>query len=193
VFARDGAARPAHTHAVFALEGGGELRYVDARRFGVLAAYRRDAVLRSRELAGLGPDPLTDDFTAGGLAGALAESRVAVKLFLLDQKRVAGLGNIYVSEALFRAGISPRRRADRIGAARAVELHAAVRAVLEEAVARRGTSFRDYVDADGESGDNQAFLAVYGREGAPCPRCGGAIRRVVQGARSTFYCPRCQR
>lgn len=194
LLARDGAPRAAHTHAVFTLDGGGELRFVDPRRFGVLVAYRRDALGKSRELAALGPDPLTGEFTVEALAGSLAASRgVAVKGFLLDQRRVAGLGNIYVSEALFVAGISPRRRADSIGAARAARLHAAIREVLEAAVARRGTSFRDYVDADGAGGENQAHLSVYGRAGEPCHRCKEPIRRLVQAARSTFYCPRCQR
>jgi formamidopyrimidine-DNA glycosylase len=194
LFADDGAPRPRHTHAVFALEGGGELRYVDARRFGVLRAYRVDEIARAPELAALGPDPLSPAFTVEELARALAASRgVAVKNLLLDQKRVAGLGNIYASEVLFQARISPRRRADRVRGARVAELHQAIRTVLVASVERRGTTFRDYVDADGEGGDNQAHLAVYGRAGEPCVRCGAAVRRLVQGARSTFYCPRCQK
>jgi formamidopyrimidine-DNA glycosylase len=195
LFARaaDAAARPPHTHAVFVLERGDELRYVDARRFGVLATYADDEVWRSPELGALGPDPLSDAFTAARLAAALAESRRDVKQFLLDQGRVAGLGNIYVAEALFEAGISPRRRADRLGAARAARLHAAIRSVLLRSVERRGTTFRDYVDADGAGGGNQHHLHVYGREGEPCRACAAPVRRLVQGARSTFYCPRCQR
>ncbi len=187
------APRAPHTHVVFALSGGAELRYVDARRFGALAAYRADEVGRSPELAVLGPDPLSDAFTADYLAGELSSSRTPVKSFLLDQGRVAGLGNIYASEVLHEAGISPRRRADRVGRARSDLLHAAIRAVLAASVARRGTTFRDYRDADGASGGNQGHLAVYGREGKPCLRCGAAIKRFVQGARSTFHCPRCQR
>jgi formamidopyrimidine-DNA glycosylase len=110
----------------------------------------------------------------------------------MDQGRIAGLGNIYACEALHVAGVSPRRRAERLGPVRATRLHDAIRAVLLRSVERRGTTFRDYVDADGEGGGNQHHLAVYGREGEPC-RCGAAIRRLVQGGRSTFYCPRCQR
>jgi formamidopyrimidine-DNA glycosylase len=189
-----GGPRAPHTHAVFRLAGGGELCYVDARRFGVLAAYAARDISHAKELAALGPDPLDAAFTVEHLAGALAASRgIAVKSFLLDQRRVAGLGNIYASEALFHAGVSPRRRADRLGRARAEKLHQAIREVLAASVARRGTTFRDYVDADGEAGGNQHHLAVYARAGEPCRRCSAAVRQIVQNARSTFYCPRCQR
>jgi formamidopyrimidine-DNA glycosylase len=186
--------RPAHTHVAIALDAGDEeLRYVDARRFGYLAALRHAELARAPELAVLGVDPLTPEFTDGYLDGALGASRRAVKDFLMDQGRVAGLGNIYAAEALFVAGISPRRRADRLGPRRAALLAAAIRGVLGAAVERRGTSFSDYVDAEGRSGDNQHHLGVYGREGQPCRRCERPIRRLVQGARSTFYCPGCQR
>jgi formamidopyrimidine-DNA glycosylase len=123
----------------------------------------------------------------------LGAARRDLKGFLLDQSRIAGLGNIYAAEALYRAGLGPRRRTNRIGPDRVRQLHAAIRAVLEDGIANRGTSFSDYVDADGEAGENQHALAVYGREGEPCRRCGRTIRRLVQGARSTFYCPGCQR
>jgi formamidopyrimidine-DNA glycosylase len=185
--------RPQHTHVVFRLDGEEELRYVDARRFGVLGVVPRARLDESPELAAVGVDPLTEAFTAAWLTAELAGSRRDVKQFLLDQGRVAGLGNIYVSEALHVAGISPRRRADQVGPLRAGRLHAAIRNVLVAAVERRGTTLRDYVDADGELGDNQNHLAVYGREGEPCRRCGGRVKRLVQGARSTFYCPGCQR
>jgi len=184
--------RPPHTHVVFSVEGA-ELRYVDARRFGELVAYKVQELAHSPELAALGVDPLSDGFTPAWFAAALDGSRRDVKQFLLDQGRVAGLGNIYACEALFRAGISPRRRADRLGPRRAARLHEAIREVLARSVERRGTTFRDYVDADGEGGGNQHHLAVYGREGEPCPTCAAPVRRLVQGARSTFYCPHCQR
>jgi formamidopyrimidine-DNA glycosylase len=194
LFERDGAARRLpHTHLVFRLDGGGELRYVDARRFGMIAVHAEGALAASPELSILGPDPLSKEFTLARFQGELSSSRRDVKQFLLDQGRVAGLGNIYVAEALFLAGISPRRRADRLGPRRGARLHRAIVEVLLAAVERRGTSFRDYVDADGQSGDNQHHLGVYGRAGAPCRRCGAPIRRLVQGARSTFYCPHCQR
>lgn len=193
-FAAAGTPREPHTHAVLFLDGDEELRYVDARRFGVLAVYPASELERSAELRDLGPDPLSPSFTARYLGECAKEScGVAVKSFLLDQRRIAGLGNIYVSEALFVARISPRRRANGLGPRRIVALHQAIREVLAAAVERRGTTFRDYVDADGVGGDNQHHLAVYGREGEPCRGCATPIRRLVQGARSSFFCPRCQR
>ncbi|HVU51620.1 MAG TPA: bifunctional DNA-formamidopyrimidine glycosylase/DNA-(apurinic or apyrimidinic site) lyase [Polyangia bacterium] len=181
-------ARAPHTHVVFSLAGGGELRYVDARRFGWVAPGAPLASLPA--LAELGPDPL-GELDAAGLSRALAGVRAPIKAFLLDQTRVAGLGNIYVCEALFGARIHPRTPAGRVRG-RAPELLAAIRRTLEGGIARRGTTLRDYVDADGFAGDNAVALLVYGREGEPCPACGAAIRRRVDAARSTFYCPRCQ-
>jgi formamidopyrimidine-DNA glycosylase len=140
----------------------------------------------------LGVDPLEPAFTVEYLADALAASKRDIKAFLMDQSRVAGLGNIYVCEALFRAGIAPTRRSDRL-VAKAPALHDAIVTSLSEGIANRGTSFSDYVDADGQQGTNQQALFVYGREGEPCRRCGAAVRRVVQAGRSTFFCPRCQR
>jgi formamidopyrimidine-DNA glycosylase len=182
-------ARAAHTHVVFTLGGGDELRFADARRFGWVAPGR--PLSSSEALAGLGPDPLTD-LQPPALAEALGGSRAPIKAFLLDQRRVAGLGNIYVAEALFRAGIHPTTPAKRV-ARRAAELLDAVRATLESGIARRGTTLRDYVDIDGQRGDNAPALLVYGREGEPCPRCGGGIRRRVDAGRATFFCPVCQR
>ena len=148
--------RRPHTHFALGLADGRELRYVDPRRFGMLRVYRQGELAAAEELAGLGPDPLVDGFTVDVLRGALRATRgVALKSFLLDQRRVAGLGNIYASEALFRAGLSPRRRADQTGAVRAARLHAAIRSVLNESIARHGTTLRDYRDADDESGENQ--------------------------------------
>lgn len=186
------APRAAHTHAVFRLQKGRELRYVDPRRFGVLRAYPAAEASASPELALLGVDPLDPAFTVAHLAAALAATRRDIKAFLMDQSRIAGLGNIYVCEALFRAGIAPTRRSDRV-AKRAAALHAAIIAVLADGIANRGTSFSDYVDADGQAGENQHALSVYGRQDAPCRRCAAALRRVVQGGRSTFFCGRCQK
>jgi formamidopyrimidine-DNA glycosylase len=183
------ATRAPHTHVVFGLDGGDELRFADARRFGFVAP---GAPLDSLPaLADLGPDPLTD-LDAEGLARALDGVRAPIKAFLLDQTRVAGLGNIYVCEALFGARIHPTTPAGRVRR-RAPALLTAIRATLEGGIARRGTTLRDYVDADGFAGDNAAALQVYGREGEPCVACGAKIRRRVDAARSTFYCPRCQR
>lgn len=194
VLASQQALRPAHLHVRLVLgDEDEELRYIDPRRFGMIVVYEAGEVGQAPELAVLGPDPLAEPFTPGYLLGALRGSRRDIKQFLLDQSQVAGLGNIYVCEALFRAQISPRRRTNTIGAKRAERLHQAIREVLEEALAHRGTTFRDYVDGAGEPGGNQFHLDVYGREGEACTACGTRVARLVQGARSTFFCPRCQR
>jgi formamidopyrimidine-DNA glycosylase len=194
VFAAPTAPRAPHTHAVFRLRGqpASELRYVDPRRFGVLVAYSRAEAAASPELSVLGVDPLAREFTVERLARELAAARRDLKGFLLDQSRIAGIGNIYACEAMYLARLGPRRRTNRLGRAEAARLYAAIHQVLRAGIANRGTSFSDYVDAEGEAGANQHALAVYGREGQPCRRCGRAIRRLVQGARSTFYCPGCQ-
>jgi formamidopyrimidine-DNA glycosylase len=181
--------RAPHTHVVLSLEGDDELRFVDARRFGWVEPGAPLGALPG--LSALGPDPLTE-LDEDGLSRALTGVRAPIKAFLLDQHRVAGLGNIYVCEALFGARIHPGTPAHRVRG-RAAPLLAAVRATLEGGIARRGTTLRDYVDADGLAGDNAAALLVYGRAGEPCPSCGGAIRRRVDSGRSTFFCPRCQK
>ena len=183
------AARAPHTHVTFRLAGGDELRFADARRFGWVEPGRPFSA--SAALARVGPDPLTG-LDAAALAAALTGVRASIKAFLMDQRRVAGLGNIYVAEALHRAGIHPAARAGRVRA-RAPELLAAIRAALEGGIARRGTTLRDYVDADGRSGDNAPALLVYGRAGEACGRCRTVIKRRVDGGRATFFCPGCQR
>jgi formamidopyrimidine-DNA glycosylase len=188
VEAADGA-RARHTHVAFRLAGGDELRFVDARRFGWVEPGRPFAA--SAALARLGPDPLTA-LDAAGLAAALDGVRAPIKAFLMDQRRIAGLGNIYVAEALFRAGIHPAAPAGRTRK-RAGALLDGIRAALEGGIARRGTTLRDYVDADGRSGENASALLVYGRAGEACPRCGARIKRRVDAGRSTFFCPACQR
>ena len=182
-----------HTHVAIALSSGRVLRFVDPRRFGIVRVYPTKALGEVAELAALGPDPLTGAFEEETLRAALLGTRRDLKSTLLDQRVVAGLGNIYVSEALFEAGLSPRRRADRLTAAEGSALHRAIRVVLDRGVENRGTSFSDYVDADGNKGGNQHLLKVYGRTGEPCLRCDGKVRRMVQAQRSSFYCPRCQR
>jgi formamidopyrimidine-DNA glycosylase len=183
-----GAVRAPHTHVAFGLAGGDELRFVDARRFGWVAPERPFSA--SAALARVGPDPLTG-LDVPALASALAGARAPIKAFLMDQRRIAGLGNIYVAEALFRAGIHPAAPARRV-CNRAADLLAAIRAVLEGGIARRGTTLRDYVDADGRSGENAPALRVYGRAGEACGRCGAVIKRRVDGGRATFFCPGCQ-
>jgi formamidopyrimidine-DNA glycosylase len=182
------ASREAHTHVAFRLDGGDELRFADARRFGWVTPGR--PLSRNVALARLGPDPLTA-LDAPSLAASLSGVRAPIKAFLLDQRRVAGLGNIYVSEALFLAGIHPATRAGRVRS-RAPALLAGIREALGGGLARRGTTLRDYVDADGRPGENAASLLVYGRAGEPCPRCRTPIRRRVDSGRSTFFCPQCQ-
>jgi formamidopyrimidine-DNA glycosylase len=184
-----GDAREKHTHVVWTLERGRELRFIDPRRFGLVQAAR--ALDELPELAVLGPDPLAA-LDAPALAAALEGSRAPLKAFLLDQRRIAGLGNIYVSEALFRAGVHPGTPAHR-ARGRAAALVQAIRVTLEAGIANRGTTLRDYVDGEGGAGENQNALLVYGREGEPCRTCATVIRRRVDAARSTFFCPRCQR
>ncbi|MRX49026.1 bifunctional DNA-formamidopyrimidine glycosylase/DNA-(apurinic or apyrimidinic site) lyase [Paracoccus sp. S-4012] len=189
-FHRDPGILPRHDHLVLTTEAGTRVTFNDARRFGMVDLIREGAT--HPLLAGLGPEPLGADLD---LAEAFRGRRAPVKQVLLDQRRVAGLGNIYVSEALHRAGIDPRRAAGRIGAARIAALEGHVRDVLEEAIAAGGSSLRDHRQASGELGYFQHRFRVYDREGQRCPTpgCTGTIRRIVQGGRSTFFCPRCQR
>ena len=189
----------AHEHLVLETGDGTRLGFIDPRRFGSVDLVATAAEDRHRLLAGLGPEPLEAGFSASVLAAALAGRRSAVKPVLLDQSVVAGLGNIYVCEALFRARISPFRRAGTVTGARAERLVAAIRAVLTEAIAAGGSSLRDYVQPSGELGYFQASWRVYGREGmgcgGECPLGAGCegIRRAAQGGRGTFWCGRVQR
>jgi formamidopyrimidine-DNA glycosylase len=179
-------------------DDGWRVGFVDPRRFGSVDLVPSDAEDAHRLLAGLGPEPLGDDFTAAGLSAALLGRRTPIKAALLDQRTVAGLGNIYVCEALYRARLSPRRLAASVAGTRSVRLVSAIKATLTEAIAAGGSSLRDYVQPDGELGYFQHAWKVYGRAGLPCERCPGApacagVGRIVQSARSTFYCPRLQR
>jgi formamidopyrimidine-DNA glycosylase len=189
----------AHDHVVFFAEGDITVRFNDARRFGLMALSRGAELTSHKLLAGLGPEPLGPDFNGPTLAQALAGKRTPIKAALLDQRVVAGIGNIYASEALFRAGISPRRSAHTVQGERAAKLARAVRAVLSEAIKAGGSSLRDYVQTDGELGYFQHRWRVYEREGQRCRGCDcevaatGGIRRIVQSGRASFYCPRKQR
>ena len=184
-----------HDHVVLTLDDGTVVTFNDPRRFGLIDYVKRDEAAQHRLLAGLGPEPLEPGFDGRYLAATLAGKLRPIKAALLDQRIVAGLGNIYVCEALFRAGVSPRRLAGSIGVMRADRLATGIRSVLTEAIAAGGSSLRDYVQADGELGYFQHRWAVYGHEGEPCPGCdcGGAVRRIVQSGRSTFYCAKRQR
>jgi formamidopyrimidine-DNA glycosylase len=191
------AALPAapHDHVVLTLDDGAVIRFNDPRRFGLIDYISRGEEARHPLLAGLGPEPLEPGFDGAYLAAKLAGKLTPIKAALLDQRTVAGLGNIYVCEALYRAGLSPRRLAASIGRRRADRLAAAIKSVLTEAIAAGGSSVRDYVQANGELGYFQHHWAVYGREGEPCPGCNCAegVRRIVQSGRSTFYCANRQR
>jgi formamidopyrimidine-DNA glycosylase len=184
-----------HDHVVLTLDDGTVVRFNDPRRFGLLDYIERGREAAHPLLAAMGPEPLGPGFDGAYLDRALAGKLTPIKSALLDQKIVAGLGNIYVCEALYRAGLSPRRLAATIVGARAARLAAAIREVLDEAIAAGGSSLRDYVQANGELGYFQHRWAVYGKEGEPCPECNCAagVRRLVQAGRSTFYCAKRQR
>jgi formamidopyrimidine-DNA glycosylase len=181
-----------HDHYDLLLDSGGCLRFNDPRRFGCLLWVTGDPA-EHRLLASLGPEPLETGFDVDYLAGRARGRKVAIKQFLMDQHVVVGVGNIYASEALFRAGISPRRSAGRVTRAQFERLVAAVREVLGEAIRQGGTTLRDYVSADGTPGYFRQKLDVYERAGEPCRRCGTKVRQVVQGQRSTYFCPGCQK
>lgn len=184
-----------HDHVEIMTDRGTRIVYNDARRFGAMDLWPTADLGRHRLLEGLGPEPLSNAFSGPFLAARLKPKRTSLKAALLDQRVVAGLGNIYVSEALHRAGIHPGRMAATVSEARLEALAPAIRETLEDAIAAGGSSLRDYRKADGELGYFQHAFRVYAREGAPCPRegCRGTVRRIVQNARSSFYCPRCQR
>ncbi|TDK50075.1 bifunctional DNA-formamidopyrimidine glycosylase/DNA-(apurinic or apyrimidinic site) lyase [Antarcticimicrobium luteum] len=194
-FVHDHPAREKHDHVVFHMDSGARVTFNDPRRFGAMDLMETAAADRHRLLAVLGPEPLGNDFNEAYLIAALAGKNTPVKSALLDQGIVAGLGNIYVCEALFRSGISPLRKAGQIAAPRIAALVPAIRDVLQRAIAAGGSSLRDFRQADGELGYFQHSFDVYGREGEPCrtPGCTRSIQRKVQSGRSTFYCPACQR
>ena len=181
-----------HDHIMFETDDGTAVVYNDPRRFGLMEACDAAALDNHPLLRRLGPDPLDAGFDGAALAAAAARRSAPVKALLLDQTAIAGLGNIYACESLHRAGVSPRRLARNLGAARAERLAGAIRAVLDDALAAGGSSLRDYATASGEPGYFQHRFQVYGRGGEACA-CGGTVRRIAQGGRSTFYCPRCQR
>src|SRR5215469_11781843 len=187
--------RDKHDHAVFHFDDGTELRLNDARRFGLLDYAEEQELDAHPRFKHLGPEPLGNEFNGPTLATLLKGKKTPLKAALLDQRVVAGLGNIYASEAMFGAGLSPRRLAGTVKAERAERLAVAIQDVLTRAIAAGGSSLRDYVQASGELGYFQHQWAVYGKEGEACPTCDcrAGIRRIVQGGRSTFYCAKRQR
>lgn len=180
-----------HDHVDLVLDSGRALRLHDPRRFGAVLWQPGDAQAH-RLLSNLGPEPLLPGFTARWMQTQALGRRSAVKAFLMDSRVVCGVGNIYASEALFRAGIHPRRAAGRISLARWERLVAAVRETLADAIEAGGSSLRDFVHVDGSAGHFQVRTQVYGREGEPCRRCGQALRQIRIAGRSSFYCAGCQ-
>lgn len=194
-FHHDHPAIAKHDHVIFDMESGARLTFNDSRRFGAMDLFPTAEETTHWLMRDLGPEPLSNAFNAGVLSEKAQGRKTAIKAFLLDQRVVAGLGNIYVCEALFRAGISPLRPAGRISVLRFERLASTIRSVLQAAIEAGGSSLRDYRTADGDLGYFQHSFDVYDREGEPCRTegCTGTIRRVAQSGRSTFYCPQCQR
>ncbi|MDQ3822881.1 MAG: bifunctional DNA-formamidopyrimidine glycosylase/DNA-(apurinic or apyrimidinic site) lyase [Actinomycetota bacterium] len=181
-----------HRRAVVRLDDGSDVAYRDVRRFGTWLLVEADE-LDDYLAARVGVEPLGPDFTPRALAARLADRRAPIKAALLDQRTTAGLGNIYVDEALWRARIHPLRPAGELRKREIDRLHAAVREALEAGLARQGATLRDYVQPDGRAGEMQNEFRVYGRTGEPCDRCGTPIEKIRAGGRGTWYCPRCQR
>ncbi|HVV88361.1 MAG TPA: bifunctional DNA-formamidopyrimidine glycosylase/DNA-(apurinic or apyrimidinic site) lyase [Kofleriaceae bacterium] len=182
-----------HTHVVLELADGRDLRFVDPRRFGMVDLVARADEREHPSLAVLGPDPIAERVHVDHLWSRAEGKTGPVKTFILDQGVLAGVGNIYASEALWLARIPPTLPAGKLGPERARALAVAIEEVLRFAIDNGGTTLRDFVDAGGEPGENGDYLLVYGRDGEPCPRCGARIRRTVLQGRATYACPTCQR
>jgi formamidopyrimidine-DNA glycosylase len=194
-FVHDHPAPEKHDHVVLHMASGARITFNDPRRFGAMDLMATESSDSHKLLVSLGPEPLGNGFHETHLVTALKGKNTPIKSALLDQRIVAGLGNIYVCEALYRAGIHPARKAGRISTARVAALVPIIRDVLAEAIEAGGSSLRDFRQADGELGYFQHRFDVYGREGAPCRTagCTSSVRRIVQSGRSSFYCPTCQR
>jgi formamidopyrimidine-DNA glycosylase len=185
---------PPYPHVVFYLDDERRLVFCDMRQFGRMRLLRADALPRLPQIEALAPEPFSDDFSLAYFMETLARSRRSLKQLLLDQTKILGLGNIYASEALFLARISPLKSAHTLSKSRAIKLHQAIRDILQEAIDAGSTLRIDLSDGNGSYfGTTERFWRVYERAGEPCVNCGTGIRRVVQGGRSTYYCPKCQR
>jgi formamidopyrimidine-DNA glycosylase len=182
-----------HDHVVFDMQGGTRITFNDARRFGFMELWRTDELGEYPGFKGLGPEPISNEFSGAYLKEAFEGKKAPVKAALLDQRVVAGLGNIYVSEALFRSGVNPKKLAGAIKRDKLERLAVEVRKVINEAIAAGGSTISDFGTPDGELGYFQHRFRVYDKEGKPCPTCAKPIRRLVQSGRSTFYCATCQR
>ena len=192
-FTHETGGNPKHDHAVFHIEGGVTVTYNDPRRFGFMELWPVATFQEYPRLKKLGPEPLSNRFNAAYLDEALAGKQTPIKTALLDQAIIAGLGNIYVCEALYRSGISPKRKAATIPGKRAARLAPAINAVIAEAIDAGGSSISDFANTDGALGYFQHRFDVYDRENDPCKTCSTPIKRLVQSGRSSFYCSRCQR
>lgn len=192
-FAHDTGGDPKHDHTVFHIEGGVTVTYNDPRRFGFMELWPTASFEDYPRLKTLGPEPLSNRFNAAYLNATLAGKQAPIKAALLDQSVIAGLGNIYVCEALFRAGISPKRKSATIPGARAERLAPAINAVIAEAIEAGGSSISDFANTNGSLGYFQHGFDVYDREAEPCKSCKQPIKRLAQSGRSTFYCSSCQR
>jgi len=191
--APDGAGNGKHDHVVFETDAPARIVFNDHRRFGLMALVNTERLEDDKLFKDIGIEPLSKEFNAAYLAKVLEGKKTPIKSALLDQRVVAGLGNIYVCEALFRSGISPKRLAGSITKERIGPLVAAIKKVLQDAIAAGGSTLRDHAQATGDPGNFQHHFLVYGREGLKCKNnCPGTVKRIVQAGRSTFYCPKCQ-
>jgi formamidopyrimidine-DNA glycosylase len=184
---------PRHDHLEFSLDDGSHLVYNDPRRFGMVRLVERGALASTAELKGLGPEPMSREFNANYLADKARGRMAAIKNLIMDQRIVAGIGNIYASEILFRAGVRPTRKAGRVIRSEIEKIAAAVPVILRAAIGSNGTTFRSYRDSRGQPGRFASRLRVYGREGERCFTCSTLIKNVVVGQRASFYCPKCQK
>lgn len=180
-----------HTRVAFYFTDGSTLYFNDMRIFGYVRRTNRKGVEKAK--AGFGPEPIDPNFDVDSFTKQLRKRKISVKAALLDQSKVAGLGNIYVDEALYRAGVRPTRRADRVSGKEAAAIAAASRDVMNESIKVGGTTFQHFADAEGKKGNFTRFLRVFGKQGTPCPRCGTEIKKIRVGGRGTHYCPKCQK
>jgi formamidopyrimidine-DNA glycosylase len=191
--ASSGAGNGKHDHVVIETDAPARIVFTDHRRFGLMTLIDTETLDQDKLFNELGVEPLSNHFHADYLAHALKGKKTPIKSALLDQRVIAGLGNIYVCESLYHARISPKRLAGKVRSEAVAALADAIKAVLRDAIAAGGSSLRDYKKADGNLGDFQHHFTVYGREGEPCPGCGTTVKRIVQAGRSTFWCPTCQK
>lgn len=187
------AGRGKHDHVVMETDAPARIVFTDHRRFGLMTLVETEKLDQDKLFKGIGPEPLSDDCDAKYLSEALKGKKTPIKSAILDQRVIAGVGNIYACEALYHAHISPKRLAGRASPEQARALLQAIKKVLRDAIKAGGSSLRDYAHTDGELGEFQHHFAVYDREGRPCPRCAGTVKRITQAGRSTFYCPKCQK